>query len=105
MQAEVRLDYQEPVLGSQRAWTALDGLRLRQAALPNLMREAAKRGDWEEVAQLRIEFDQMAARIWAVTYTAVHQELEEHSPAVHGMRDRHDLEERAARLAQEVRSR
>jgi hypothetical protein len=102
--AEARLGHHEPVTGSQRAWEALDGLAQRQAALPDLMRAAAKQGDWEQVARLRLEWDQMPSRVWAVTYTAVHQELEEHSP-VGGHRDRHDLEERAARLAQEVRRR
>lgn len=71
------------------------------------MRDAAQRGAFQLVAQRRIEFDQMPARLWAAGYKAVHSELvaAKADPPGRRLRETQCLEEQAAMLAQEVRKR
>lgn len=74
----------------------------RQRELPNLMREAARRGAFQLVADLRIEWDELPARLWAARYTAVHAELAAWDVPTRGQRDRHGVEMQAAELAREL---
>jgi hypothetical protein len=75
----------------------------RQRLLPDLMRDAAKRGSYDLVADLRIELEQLPLRLWAAEYTAVHSAIEASAPRPGWGRDRADLEHRARELAMEVR--
>jgi hypothetical protein len=90
---------------AEAAWAEHRRLTQRQRDLPELMRDAAKRGAFQLVAQLRIELDQMPARLWAAEYTAVHSEIEAAlaDRSAGRLREVHALQERAALLAQEVR--
>jgi hypothetical protein len=74
-------------------------LQQRQAELPDLMRDAAKRGAFQLVAELRLEFEQMPRKVWAAEYTAVHAAIEAARPGA----DRADLNHRARELAMEIR--
>jgi hypothetical protein len=77
-------------------------LTQRQADLPGLMRDAAQRGAFQLVADLRLEYDQLPARVWAAKYTALHAELAAWDVATQGRRDRHGLLTEVTRLAQEL---
>jgi len=61
------------------------------------MRDAAQRGAFQLVAQRRIEFDQMPARLWAAGYKAVHSELvaAKADPPGRRLRETQCLEEQA----------
>ena len=77
-------------------------LQQRQRDLPDLMREAAQRGAFQLVAELRIEWDQLPARLWAARYTALHSELAAWDVSARGQRDRHGLLMEVTELAQEL---
>jgi hypothetical protein len=74
-------------------------LTQRRADLPDLMRDAAKRGAYQLVAELRLEFEQLPLRLWAAEYAAVHSAIEAARPGS----DRADLNHRARELAMEIR--
>jgi hypothetical protein len=71
----------------------------RQRDLPDLMREAAQRGAFQLVAELRLEFEQIPHRLWAARYTEVHCEIEAARPGA----DRAALNHRARELVLEIR--
>jgi hypothetical protein len=81
-----------------------EGRRLaqRRLLLPGLMREAAQRGAFQLVGDLRIEWDELPARLWAAEYTALHSELEAWDVSAQGQRDRHGLLTEVTRLAREL---
>jgi hypothetical protein len=74
----------------------------RQRLLPGLMREAAQRGSYQLVGDLRLEWDALPARLWAARYTALHSELAAYDPTVRGQRDRHGLLMDVTKLANEL---
>jgi hypothetical protein len=74
-------------------------LQQRRAELPDLMRQAAQRGAFQLVAELRLEYEQLPIRLWAAEYTAVHCAIQATRPGA----DRADLNHRARELAMEVR--
>jgi hypothetical protein len=87
---------------AERAHAEVRRLADRQRLLPDVMREAAQRGDFEGVARLRLEREQLPVRIWAAEYTAVHCELAAYDVRVRGGTDRHALLERATELARQA---
>jgi hypothetical protein len=103
LRAETRVPqtYQQPT-AVELAQAEVRRLAERQTDLPNLMREAAQRGTYQLVAELRIEWDQLPARLWAARYTAAHAELAAWDVTTQGQRDRHDVKMRAAELAREL---
>jgi hypothetical protein len=76
----------------------------RQRLLPDLMREAAGEGRLEAVTCLRLEWDELPARLWAAEYTAVHAALNQPPPRPGQAHPyRHELMERARELAMAIR--
>jgi hypothetical protein len=84
----------------QAARAEMDRLKQRQAELPGIMRDAAVRGDFRAVGELRVELEQLPLRRWAAEYTAVHVEL-----AANPRERRLNLMQRARELAMEVHKR
>jgi hypothetical protein len=72
-------------------------LEERRDELPNLMREAAMRGDFRAVGDLRGELEQLPLRLWAAQYTEVHADL-----ATNPRERRERLRHRARELAAEL---
>jgi hypothetical protein len=97
---QVQQGYGLPELNpAELAQAEVRRLAERRQALPGLMRDAAKRGAFDLVADLRIELQQLPLRLWAAEYTAVHAAIEAAPPG----RDRADLEHRARGLMLEIR--
>jgi hypothetical protein len=90
---------------AERARAEQRRLTDRQRLLPDLMREAAAAGSYEQVAKLRMEWDALPARLWADRYTEVHAELAAYDVTTRGARDGHSLLEQATRLARDLHSR
>jgi hypothetical protein len=63
----------DPKVEAARA--ELDRLDRRQQELPGIMREAAMRGDFRAVGELRVELDQLPLLLWATEYTCVHSDI------------------------------
>jgi hypothetical protein len=100
---ELRVEHGQPQLtAAEPAQAEVRRLTERQRELPNLMREAARRGAFQLVAELHIEWDELPARLWAARYTAVHSELAAWDVPTRGQRDRHGVEMQAAELAREL---
>jgi hypothetical protein len=83
----------------EAAEAELRRLKQRQADLPDLMRDAAKRGAFQLVAELRLEFEQLPLKVWAAEYTKVHSAIEASRPGA----DRAGLNHRARELVLEIR--
>jgi hypothetical protein len=72
LQAEAGYHHPDADPKVEAAKVELDRLKQRQRELPNLMREAAVRGDFRAVGDLRVELEQLPLMRWAADYTATH---------------------------------
>jgi hypothetical protein len=61
------------------------------------VRDAAMTGDYQTVAELRVELDELPARVWVAEYTAVHADL-----ATNPRQRATELKQRARELAAEL---
>jgi hypothetical protein len=73
--AHVQSGYTQPDPKVQAARAELARLQERQRELPDIMREAARRGDFRAVGELRVELEQLPLMLWAAEYTAVHVDI------------------------------